>query len=294
MDRNTRKSLLALGLGFLLVFLLFFVTGGMAEPLSLILKQAESPLKGWWAARDSVARVQDTAAIHAARIDSSQSQAAPVTDTAAAVSRDSTQAKVAADSSADSGEAAVDTSGPRVLLIGDSQLEGLSRPVGEFCVTAGYRHVGSVLWYGSTTTQWAESDTLDFFLRKFRPDLVLVAIGLNELFVVDMDNRARSIRAILEKIQRRKIRHFWIGPAAWKPDRGIVKVLAEINGPAFYPSQLLKLERAKDGRHPSRDGAKVWFDSVSRHLPDLHVPGNRPGTKGTAGHLITLFQKKGK
>jgi len=291
MDRDTRKSLLAIGLGFLLVFLLFLVSGGFVDPLGLTFKQAESPLKGWWGAQDSIARIHDTAA-KLVRPDSVQ--AVPAKDTTASVAADSAKAKGVVDTSSDSSEVAVDTGGPRVLLIGDSQLEGLSHPVGEFCVANGYRHVGSVLWYGSTTTQWAESDTLDFFLRKFRPDLVLVAIGLNELFVVDMGNRARSIRAILEKIDRRKIRHFWIGPAAWKPDRGIVKVLAEINGPAFYPSQLLKLERAKDGRHPSRDGAKIWFDSVSRHLPDLHVPGNKPGSKGTAGHLITLFQKKGK
>lgn len=293
MDRNTRKSLLALGLGFLLVFLFFLVSGSMIEPPALVLKPAESPLKGWWMAQDSLARLHDTAAAHAARIDSLLVKAVPVKDSTA-VAKDSAKAKGVANSSSDTSETAVDTGGPRVLLIGDSQLEGLSHPVGEFCVANGYRHVGSVLWYGSTTTQWAESDTLDFFLRKFRPDLVLVAIGLNELFVVDMDNRARSIRTILEKIDRQKIRHFWIGPAAWKQDRGIVKVLSDINGPAFYPSQLLKLERAKDGRHPSRDGAKVWFDSVSRHLPNLHVPGNKPGAKGNAGHLITLFQKKGK
>ncbi|CAN5814532.1 hypothetical protein BH11BAC7_BH11BAC7_02170 [soil metagenome] len=156
-----------------------------------------------------------------------------------------------------------DTSIKKLLLIGDSQTEYLKSPVYNYCINNNYELVATVVWYSSTTVSWATSDTLDQFLEKYDPDFVIIALGLNELFIPNFESRRKHVRAITNTIADRKIPYYWIGPAAWTKDQGIVNVLNEELGNSFYPSQKLVLKRAADKRHPSRDGSKVWFDSVA-------------------------------
>jgi len=155
---------------------------------------------------------------------------------------------------------------PRVLLIGDSQLECLRSPVRKRLKDNGYNFVGSVIWYGSGTKHWASTDTLNYFLRNFKPDIVLIALGLNELFVNDLDQRALYAQQIKNKLDAAHVAYYYIGPAAWVKDKGITKVLAETFGDLFYPSHQLTLARAADGRHPSQTGGKVWFDAVASQI----------------------------
>ncbi len=154
----------------------------------------------------------------------------------------------------------------RILLIGDSQLEGLRGPVYNYCVENHHQLVSTILWYGSSTKQWGITDTLDYFIKKFKPTMVLVALGLNELFVNDLSNRQKYISNILNKFNSYKVDYFWIGPAAWTKDRGIIDVMKNQIGRNFYPSHLLNLARASDRRHPSRMAAKIWFDSVANYV----------------------------
>ncbi|HXC04045.1 MAG TPA: SGNH/GDSL hydrolase family protein, partial [Bacteroidia bacterium] len=151
----------------------------------------------------------------------------------------------------------------KVMLIGDSQLEGLRMPVNTYCNANNCQLISTVMWYGSSTKQWGETDTLDYFINRYKPTVILIAIGLNELFVNDLDNRKLYIEDILAKFRDHDIKFYWIGPAAWTKDNGIINLMAEEVGEPFYPSHLLTLERANDKRHPSRDAAKIWFDSVA-------------------------------
>jgi hypothetical protein len=151
----------------------------------------------------------------------------------------------------------------RVLLLGDSQLEGLRGPIYKYCLTNKHQLVASVLWYGSSTRQWSRKDTLAYYLKKYKPSYVILAIGLNELFVNDMDNRRAYISQILETLKTAHVKYFWIGPAAWKEDKGITALLAEMTQPYFYPSHTLKLDRKPDRRHPTHKAAALWFDSVA-------------------------------
>ena len=48
----------------------------------------------------------------------------------------------------------------RILFVGDSQLENLRKPVRKRLMDNEYQLVASVVWYGSTTKQWANTDTL--------------------------------------------------------------------------------------------------------------------------------------
>jgi hypothetical protein len=155
---------------------------------------------------------------------------------------------------------------PRILLLGDSQLEGLRRPVYNYCVANGYDLVASVVWYGSSTKQWGSTDTLDFFLKRYTPEHVIFAIGLNELFVNDFDDRRTYIDNIMGTFARNNVGYTWIGPAAWKEDKGVIDIMREKVGPHFFSSEKLVLARAKDGMHPSNDAARVWMDSVATFM----------------------------
>jgi hypothetical protein len=164
----------------------------------------------------------------------------------------------------------------RVLLIGDSQLENLRKPIRQRLMDNNYQLVGSVIWYGSSTKQWANSDTLNYFIAKFKPDFILIALGLNELFVNDIPKRTSYASNIKAKLEAARMPYYFIGPAAWVKDKGITSVLQSTFGELFYPSHLLTLERAADGRHPSKNGGALWFDRVASHMTskgilDLHM-----------------------
>jgi hypothetical protein len=151
----------------------------------------------------------------------------------------------------------------RVLLLGDSQLEGLRSPVSAYCEKNGHVLLSSIIYYGSSTKQWGSTDTLAYFLNLYKPSVVLFAIGLNELFVNDLDQRVLYMKKIIETFEKYNVRYLWIGPAAWTKDRGIVSKMKEVVGDFFFPSHELILSRAADGRHPSKPAAKVWFDKVA-------------------------------
>lgn len=162
-----------------------------------------------------------------------------------------------------------DSAMKRVLLIGDSQLEGLRRPVFNYCMANGYDLVASVCWYGSSTKYWGGTDTLGHFIRQYGPDHVIFAIGLNELFVNDFDDRRVWIDNILTDFRNHGVDYTWIGPAAWKEDKGIIDIMQEKVGDHFFASDKLTLARAKDGMHPSNDAARVWMDSVAVFMTKL-------------------------
>jgi hypothetical protein len=154
----------------------------------------------------------------------------------------------------------------KVLLIGDSQLESLRFPVKKKLKDNGYDYLGSIIWYGSSTKQWATTDTIEFFYNKFKPDFILFALGLNELFVKDLENRTVYCQNIKNKMKELGIPFYFIGPAAWVKDNGITTVMKTEFKELFFSSETLILERASDGRHPSRVGAIKWFDEVAKSM----------------------------
>lgn len=157
----------------------------------------------------------------------------------------------------------------RILLIGDSQLENLRFWVRKSLLDNGYKLSASIIWYGSSTKQWALTDTLEYYFNQYKPDFVLIALGLNELFVNDLTNRELYSKRLKYKLSLLDVPYYFIGPAAWVKDRGITQVIQSVFGESFYPSHLLKLERAADGRHPSKAGAKIWFNSVAQKLTEI-------------------------
>ncbi len=154
----------------------------------------------------------------------------------------------------------------RILFVGDSQLENLRKPVRKRLMDNEYQLVASIVWYGSTTKQWANTDTLAYFISKYKPDFVLVALGLNEVHARDFEKRTKYAQTIKSNLEQRKLPYYYIGPAFWMKDKGITTVLQETFGELFFPSHLLTLERSNDGKHPSKDAAIVWFEKVAEQI----------------------------
>ena len=149
----------------------------------------------------------------------------------------------------------------QVLIFGDSMLEWLAKRLCDYTMENGYE-LTSVIWYSSSTRIWAQTDTLDFFLDRIRPDFVMLCLGSNELFVRDLQKRDKYIATIVSKIGNRPF--LWIGPPNWKPDTGINDLIRKNVGPErFFESRRLELDRADDEVHPTRVAAAQWMDSVA-------------------------------
>lgn len=168
-----------------------------------------------------------------------------------------------------------------VLALGDSMMEWLCRNM-----TAYFRHNGSkcyaVVWYGSTTESWAKTHRIKEYVEMFKPGFVVLSIGSNELFIKNVQTqRADDVDIIINELDT--IPFVWIGPPNWKPDTGIGELIRnKVGDGRYFQSNRLEFNRAKDGMHPSRFGARVWMDSIAVWLSsrslyrfDLSVPENK-------------------
>jgi hypothetical protein len=245
-ERNTKSRIVYTGLSLLALFCIFFFAGFLNTPLPFELKTVDS--KGLLAGPDAA--------------DSSENFVEVPIEQRVKF-RDSTIFMSTGPVVVESKLCKKDTSIKRLLFIGDSQVEFLKSPVYNYCINNNYQLVGTVVWYSSTTEAWATGDTLDNFITQYDPDFVIIALGLNELFTPNMESRRKHIRTIKKIIAARNVPYYWIGPAAWTKDQGIISVMQQELGDSFYPSQKLVLKRAADKRHPSRDASKIWFDSVA-------------------------------
>lgn len=157
-----------------------------------------------------------------------------------------------------------DSTHQKVLFFGDSMLEGLTRRLVDYTEANGHE-LHTVVWYSSSSKLWAETDTLQHFMRKVNPSYIIVCLCGNELFVNDLDQRDKYIKTILKKIGN--IPYVWVGPPNWKPDTGINEVIARnVGRERFFDSSHLQLDRGKDHAHPTFTAAAQWADTIARWL----------------------------
>lgn len=157
-----------------------------------------------------------------------------------------------------------DTTSQRILLIGDSMIEELTFGFSNYAHANGHR-LETVIWYGSSTEQWARTDTLSSFVSQFQPTFIVVCLGSNELFLKHPERRAPYIRSLVHAMN--DIPFVWLCPPRWKMDSGICNViLQEVGEQRFFDSTRLQLSRKKDLRHPNRKGADLWMEAVAKWL----------------------------
>src|SRR2546421_298274 len=154
----------------------------------------------------------------------------------------------------------ISLAGKTILLTGDSMSEGIGWTMKEKVEAAGGRLIVQP-WYSSTTVGWQSEGRMRQYVEQYKPDIVFVALGSNEIFTSDMEARARAVRDIMAEIGDRPA--YWIGPPSWKPDHGIVRTIEENFRPNyFYNSNDLRVPRRKDGAHPTVEGYATWTDLI--------------------------------
>lgn len=159
-----------------------------------------------------------------------------------------------------------DTTSQRILFLGDSMVEGLSKRMRQYAAENNHDLL-NVIWYSSSTKIWAESDTLAHFLKSFQPTYIMVCLGGNELFVRDLDKREKYIKTIIKQIEDKP--YIWIGPPNWKEDTGINLLIEQNTGKTrFFPSKDLTYERSSDGAHPTFASSAKWMDSIAVWISD--------------------------
>lgn len=186
-----------------------------------------------------------------------------------------------------------DTASKNILLIGDSMLEGLGPRMAAYAKKNGHT-LNYVIWYSSTSEYWGTCDTLTYFINKFKPDYLFIALGANEMFVNNLDKRKEYIKEMLRQIG--DIPYVWIGPPNWKPDTGINDAIAETTAPGtFFLSNGMQFERAKDHVHPTHASAALWLDSVARWMPrnSAHpIKMAKPDEDKARAESVTMLQPK--
>ena len=158
----------------------------------------------------------------------------------------------------------------RVLHVGDSTVGGY----GGLAKALKTRFTAEDTLYTSDTIvslgirAFARTRTLRADLARVKPDLVLLTLGANDVFLPSPEKLAGDVRAIVATVGTRDC--YWIGPPTWKTDTGIVAVIrANVGHCRFFDSSLLPLARAKDGIHPTDRGGEQWADRI---WPMLHRP----------------------
>lgn len=256
MKSNDKNFLLKIGISFLLIFILFFFLGSIKTPLQFELKKS------------------DTSSFYKSEIKDTIQKAVKsdlISDTTEEESKGTLTLKIPSKNlqvnATTKPKSVITAPGvERVLLLGDSQLEGLKDPVNLYCARNKHNLVASVIWYGSSTKNWALTDTLQYYIDVYKPTTILFAIGLNELFVRDLESREKYIKTIVAIFEKNNVKYSWIGPAAWTKDKGVIALMQNELGDLFFPSHTLTMQRASDGRHPSRNAAKKWFAIVAEDI----------------------------
>ncbi len=163
----------------------------------------------------------------------------------------------------------LDTATQRILFIGDSMLEGLSRRLCDYVLANGHTQT-SVIWYSSTSQYWAESDTLEYFIRKTTPTFIIVCLGSNELFVRDLSERDVWLNKLIKKIGN--IPFVWVSPPNWREDTGINEIIIKnVGKQRYFDSRKLTLKRGRDKIHPTFKAAETWMDSIAVWIMEKSV-----------------------
>lgn len=164
----------------------------------------------------------------------------------------------------------VDTTPQVMLFIGDSMTQNLAVRASAYARQNGHT-IHTINWDSSGTRIWAQTDTLDAFIKRFDPTIIFISLGSNELYIRNLAPYREYVKTILAKIG--KIPYVWIGPPNWKPDEGINDMLMDETAPGtFFRSEGIELARKSDKIHPTRDAAAVWFDSIARWMPKSAHP----------------------
>jgi lysophospholipase L1-like esterase len=150
--------------------------------------------------------------------------------------------------------------GKVVLLAGDSMVGGdyggLQKSLRSLFEDDGARYERDI-WEAVSIVTFDAQDRFDKLLAAKKPDIVLLTLGANDVRSYIPDSFVPRVRSIVKKIGAREC--WWITPATWKGDTGIVRVIRENAAPCrVFDSSGLDLPRIDDGIHPTPAGGEAW------------------------------------
>ncbi len=167
-------------------------------------------------------------------------------------------------------EAKTDSTPKSIFLFGDSMTFNIAIRMQRYARQNGHQF-HAVNWDSSNTKIWAESDSLEKYLRLYKADYVFISLGSNEIFFRNPSVRLPYVKKILEVIDT--IPYVWIGPPNWKEDTGLNDMLERTcRRGSFFRSEGMSFERKKDHIHPTRAASAIWVDSIMRWLPKSAHP----------------------
>jgi acyl-CoA thioesterase-1 len=152
--------------------------------------------------------------------------------------------------------------GKTVLHVGDSMVGGtlgLTRALEQKFTAEGAKFIRDFK-VSESIVSYDHSPKLKGLIERHRPDIVIITLGTNDVFVPYPASMTNNVQNIVKRVGAREC--YWMGPPTWKPDTGIVQVLKDNVAPCkFFDSSSLKLQRAGDGIHPTDRGGAEWATS---------------------------------
>lgn len=152
--------------------------------------------------------------------------------------------------------------GKTILHVGDSMVGGnwgLTRALEQRFSAEGAKFIRDYK-VSESIVSYDHSPKLKTLIEKNRPDIVIITLGTNDVFVPYPASMVGNIRNIVKRVGTTEC--YWMGPPTWKPDTGIVQVLKDNVAPCkFFDSSNLKLQRGGDGIHPTDRGGADWATS---------------------------------
>lgn len=175
-----------------------------------------------------------------------------------------------------------DSSSQRILLMGDSQAGGIMYALNDYCLENNHKLVGVFTWFSATILNFAYSSKVEQIINQFKPTLIVVCLGLNELYAKDISKRTLAAEKFRSKLGTTP--YLWVGPANFTEDFGINRVFEQTAASGrFMSSKNLAIPRGTDKRHPSQLGYKIWMDYVAGFVqgnPIYPFNFNPPKKKG--------------
>lgn len=149
----------------------------------------------------------------------------------------------------------------RVLIFGDSMVNaGPQIYLKDYFVKAGNR-VWSYSMASLSTVGAASTPRYKKILGMHNPDIVIIILGSNELFIPYPEHRRKYIEKLVGDTGNRAC--YWIGPPNWKKDTGLNDVLNRYSAPCkYFNSSELTIERQPDKIHPDMRGGRTWSDEI--------------------------------
>jgi hypothetical protein len=145
--------------------------------------------------------------------------------------------------------------GARILLVGDSLAQGLGPPLKQLAIDNGFAFQVDGR-QGTRIVDWATQPWLQQDLTTFKPTLVLVSLGTNDMRLKDPSTEKTSLMKLVQKLQG--VRTLLLAPPTMPfPDSGVRPMLSATGLPLFH-SETLTIPRSTDGIHPTVVGYAGW------------------------------------